>query len=92
MYFALLTRKRDFISLRNCSKLVERCFFAIIDWLIRSEIYSFVLYMACGGMIFINKFQILEKKIFILFFLSFNFENGPCWLKGVLPNDFNSYL
>ena len=34
--------------------------------------YLFVLYMACGGMIFIKKCQILEKKIFVLFyFISF---------------------
>ena len=36
-----------------------------------SEIYPFVLYMACGGDDFHKKFQILEKKIF--FFILFYF-------------------
>ena len=33
-----------------------------------SEIYSFKLYMECGGMISFKKFLILEKKIYIEFF------------------------
>ena len=45
-------RKRDLISLINCSKLVERSLFAI-----RNKIYRFVLNMACEGMIFIKKFK-----------------------------------
>ena len=37
-----------------------------------SEIYSFKLYMACGGIISLKKIQILEK-IFSFYFITFNF-------------------
>ena len=37
-----------------------------------SEFYPFVLFMACGGMIFIKSFKFLKKKIsFFLFHLIF---------------------
>ena len=38
----------------------------------RSKIYPFLIYMACEGMIFIKKFQILEKKN-SFYFTTFNF-------------------
>ena len=34
--------------------------------------------MACGGMIFIKKFQILEKKFFILFYFIYFFKCYYC--------------
>ena len=38
-------------------------------WIVlRNEIYRLVLYMACGEMIFLKKFQILEEKNFIMFY------------------------
>ena len=33
---------------------------------IRTEIYGFVLYMACGGMIFIETFSNFRKKKFFI--------------------------
>ena len=62
----------DLIRLRNCSKLVERSLFAIID-LVQGRKSNFsYLYDVCGDDFYI-KFQILEKKnsLFLLIQLFF---------------------
>ena len=71
IYFALLTRKRDLIRLRNRSKLIQGSLYAIIDLLQGAKSILLYFIWRVGGIIFKKKIQILEKKIFILFYLIF---------------------
>ena len=41
--------------------------------------FCFVLYMACGEMIFIEKFSNFRKKSFSFYFISFNFFCCLCY-------------
>ena len=70
LYFALLMRKQRFIPLKNCSKLVEGCLFAITDLLLGAKSFTFVLYMACEGMILTKNLKLKKNS---LIFLTFNF-------------------
>ena len=65
----------DLIRHRNCSKLVEGSLLAIIDLLLVSKFITFVLNMACGGMIFTKNTKFKKKIIFFSLHLIFVFYN-----------------
>ena len=59
----------ELIPLRNRSKLVERSLFAVINLLQGAKSISFVIYMSCGGMIFMEKNFKFQKKNFFFTFI-----------------------
>ena len=64
----------DLFRLRNCSKLVERSLFAIIDLLQGAKSILLYLIGRVGGMIFIKNFKLkkFHSILFHLIFLCYN--------------------
>ena len=67
--FALLTRKRDLIRIRNRSKLIQGSLYVIIGLLIRAKSITLYLIWRVGGC--------FPKKI-LIYFITFNFSCSCC--------------